>query len=175
MLAVAAYDFIRKELKNYEGGYLEIGVFDGDGIASLAKEYPDKKFYGIDPFIDDGNTTFHTGCYKGEKITKVRDQALSAISKFKNIKIFECKSVDFKIQPELNIRFVLVDGDHSFINAFMDGVIAMELIGDKEGFILFDDYQVPEVQKAVLFFKQLFKDRVEDTSFHFGFKINKIK
>lgn len=173
MLAVTAYDFIRKELKNYNGNYLETGVFDGSGIASLAKEYPEKMFYGIDPFIDDGNTTFQTGSLRGEAIPTIREKAIEAISKFENIKLFECKSVDFKIQPELNISFVLIDGDHSFIHATIDSIIAMELIGEKDGFIIFDDYQVPEVQKAVSLFKKLYKHRIEETNFHFGFKIKK--
>jgi hypothetical protein len=58
MLATYAYTEIEKLLAANPGfSYMEIGSFDGEGIAMLCKKFPDQQFYSIDPFIEDGHTT----------------------------------------------------------------------------------------------------------------------
>lgn len=51
LCCTAGFEFMNNKLASIKSNYLEIGVFDGDSIAGLAKKYPDKKIYAIDPFI----------------------------------------------------------------------------------------------------------------------------
>ena len=55
MLCTDAFEFFRCNLPHLPGNYLEFGVFDGDGLRTLAVLYPGKHFYGVDSFIEDGN------------------------------------------------------------------------------------------------------------------------
>ena len=49
-----ALDLARAFLSSSSGNYLEIGIFDGFAIATLAIENPSRCFFGVDPFISDG-------------------------------------------------------------------------------------------------------------------------
>ena len=45
MLAGSVYAFIKDNLRNYDGNYMEIGIWDGGGVSYIADLYPDKKLY----------------------------------------------------------------------------------------------------------------------------------
>jgi len=58
ILATKFYNKISHRLSKFDGNFLEIGTFNGMGTSNLAKEFPEKQFYVIDPFIEDGNTGY---------------------------------------------------------------------------------------------------------------------
>ena len=47
MLASSVYNFFKEKLKKTDHNYFEIGVYFGDGVHELAKDFPDKKIYEI--------------------------------------------------------------------------------------------------------------------------------
>ena len=77
--AIKALEYFTNHLKDYDGNYLEIGVFNGDSIASLGDLYPNKKIYGVDPFIEDGNTSWATSKGVGEVIINQKESTLNLI------------------------------------------------------------------------------------------------
>lgn len=90
MLATAAYQFLAQELRRPEAlSYLEIGVFEGDGLAMLAKAFPDKPMTGVDPFIDDGCTTRITGAKQGEPMPDQRTRTLDNLKDLANVTLLE--------------------------------------------------------------------------------------
>jgi hypothetical protein len=117
MLSPEIYDFFSKALKTISGNHLEIGIFDGMGIRKLALEFPSKKFYTIDPFIEDGNTMPQSHVAKSELMGSIKDHALANID-LPNIRHFLMKSIDFKNSlseeqlDELNIEAISIDGSH---------------------------------------------------------------
>ncbi len=168
MLATKIYNFVKEDLKNFKGNYLEIGVFDGEGLAMLAKEYPDKNFWGIDPFIEDGNTTHITGITKGGGLLSCKMKTKHNLSGLSNVLLIESTSKDtlFKAEylqlTETSIQYVFIDGDHSFEAATIDYRLAMKLIGDKSGAVVFDDVEecCPGVLRAAMNFQREFHDRI---------------
>lgn len=159
MLAESVYHFIADELRKYKGDYLEIGIWDATGICFLAEKFPDRKFYAIDPFIDDGSTTHISGIEKGELLASIKEMALKNIAMYKNIVLYPVKSSEFKNKLS-NISLVLIDGEHSYLSCLKDGELAIKLIGNGNGCIVFDDTQVPEVADAMADFSNQYKYRI---------------
>jgi hypothetical protein len=155
MLCRAGYNFLTTEIKRFKGNYLEIGIFDGDLISSLASENPNKNFYGIDPFIEDGYTVNITKVYTGNEIVSQKKIALSRLNELSNLKYYIETSLEFlnKLTEEqcneLDVNIVLIDGSHYYKDVIVDIEIALKLIKNKKGIIVFDDLHVPEVLKAV--------------------------
>ena len=85
-------------LSNLDYSYLEIGSWDGSGIADLAVNFPNQFFFSIDPFIEDGDV--RSGYTKGEKMLSVKDKFLKNTKDIKNIINFEISSKDFLRRPE---------------------------------------------------------------------------
>lgn len=154
MFCGPGFDFMREELYSSKSNYLEIGIFNGDSIAQLAKEHPEHKFYGIDPFIEDGFTTHTTGVTRGNQITVQKNTALRLNRRLKNVKIFQQTSQQFLTDldntqlKKLNVGHVLIDGSHHYHDVVLDGILAVLLIGNKPGTIIFDDIGLPGVAKA---------------------------
>ena len=170
MLCSVGFGFLKTEIRKFQGNYLEIGIFDGDLISSLARENADKMFYGIDPFIEDGYTEKLTNVLKGNTITSQKDTALSKLSKCKNLAYFIETSEDFSKHltdeecDKFNISCVLIDGSHWYKDVVIDYDIAVRLIKDKKGFIVFDDVNVPEVEQAWNTFLEKYKSIITKTS-----------
>jgi hypothetical protein len=154
MLCTTGYNFLRNEIKRFKGNYLEIGIFDGDLVSSLARENPNKNFYGIDPFIEDGHTSGITKVLKGNTIVSQKQVALSKLDELSNLKYYVETSLEFLNKltdekcSELNVDIVLIDGSHWYNDVIIDSEIALKLIKNKKGIIIFDDLHVPEVLKA---------------------------
>ncbi len=170
MLCSVGFGFIKNVLKKSEGNYLEIGIFDGDLISSLAKEFPEKKFYGVDPFIEDGYTELLTNVKKGNSINEQKSKAMKKLSQYKNLKYFietseefYKKIVDYPID-DFNITTVLIDGSHWYKDVIIDTEVSMTLIGNKKGMIIFDDVNVPEVREAYIDFKEKHKTSITQSS-----------
>lgn len=155
ILCVDAFRFFMENLANLPGNYLEIGVFEGYALRELALAYPDKTFYGIDPFIEDGNTTGHNdGVAKGDTMWKQMEIAHRNFKDVPNIKFFQQTSRSWfaEMEPEdlaeMNIGAVLVDGDHSYDAALHDLNIAGAILANG-GVIYVDDTGLPLVSDAL--------------------------
>ncbi len=140
----------------FTGNYLEIGVFDGEIISEVAKKYPDKKCYGIDPFIEDGWTTGSSNAQKGENITTQRENAFRNCTGLENVHLYEMKSSEFfenltdEQVNELDVSCIFIDGDHGTEAVQNDVRLAIKLLGKKDGMIICDDWNIPDVSKTAL-------------------------
>ena len=154
ILCVDAFSYFLKNLKDYPGNYLEIGVFEGFSLRELAKTYPEKMFYGVDPFIEDGHTTGHNGVPKGERMEAQREATLRNIKGIRNILFFEQSSriwgnnLTFEIAEALDISCVLIDGDHSYEECSNDIKIAIRCL-NHGGVIWIDDQGLSGVAQAM--------------------------
>lgn len=165
-LCAAGLTFIRSVLGNFQGNYLEIGVFNGELISELGQVFSGKKIIGVDPFIEDGNTVTITNTPKGGKINVQLQNTLNAISGKPNITVFEMTSKEFLEQltqeqiDDFNINIVLIDGSHWYDDVVIDFEISKRLINTKPGIIVVDDIGpgMPEVERA----KEEFKSRNSD-------------
>jgi len=167
-LASYVFDFLNREFKNIEGNYLEIGVFDGRLLQSIAENYPDKIAVGIDPFIEDGCTSWLSSVEKGGNLENQKDNTLTGNKKYSNIDFYQMTSEEFynqltnKLIKKLNIRVVFIDGEHSYEAASLDYKLALKLIGDNKGIIIFDDLQVEGVLKACNEFTKFAKEKIKN-------------
>lgn len=140
----------------FSGNYLEIGVFDGEIISAVAKKYPDKKCYGIDPFIEDGWTTGSSSAQKGDYIHTQRENAVRNCAGLENVQLYEMKSSEFyenlteEEACKLDVSCIFVDGDHGAEAVRNDIRLAIKLLGKKGGMIICDDWNIPDVCKTAL-------------------------
>jgi hypothetical protein len=161
------FNHFRIELRNLAGNYLEIGVFNGDSIARLAEEFPNKTIVGIDPFLEDGYTSMHTAKAVGELLDKQQLSTRNFIAGFKNIKFYEMTSKEFaekltdELVAELNISGILIDGDHHYEHVHVDAMLALRVIGNKRGHVAFDDINLEDIIQVMDEFRVLGKDRIE--------------
>ena len=149
------YSYIRSNLQNHFGNYLEIGVFNGDGFASVASTFPDKKCFAIDPFIEDGYTSHTTSTARGGHLGSQKANFLNATKKLPNVNYFEMTSVDFfnslseQQIIDMDISCIVIDGSHHYTDVVNDQNLSMKLLrNNKTGIILFDDLHVEDVKKA---------------------------
>jgi Methyltransferase domain len=170
MLCSFGFNFFRQSLHEFNGNHVEIGIFKGDGIRSIADCFPEKMMYGIDPFIEDGHTCDITKVVKGGNMDNVKTEAMSYIDGRENIHLFEMTSADFadmltdeNIQ-QLDVTSVLIDGSHWYNDVVIDGDLAVRLIADKKGVIVFDDTEQPGVGQALEEFKVKYKDIITNTT-----------
>lgn len=170
MLAAHAYSFIKDVvMPTSKGNYLEIGVWNGQGISTLANQYKNKNFYGIDPFIEDGNTSHISHVEKKQSLSLIKETALANISKHSNIQLFQETSENFYNRMNkdnlstLNVDTIFIDGDHSTAVVIIDYNLAIKLLGEKQGTIIFDDLQVPDVANAVEMFKEQFSNIIRNS------------
>lgn len=144
MLATPFYTYFLENLRNVEGNYLEIGVYDGDGISQLAKAYKNKRFYGIDPWIEDGNTTHITGIPKGQSLLQQEKLARRSVMFLPNVDLITRTSSEFSKTltddyiRQMNLSVVFVDGSHAFEDALHDLHLSLTLLR-KGGWIGVDD------------------------------------
>jgi hypothetical protein len=164
MFCWPGYNFIIDELNNFSGNYLEIGVFNGDSIKGIAERYPNKTITGIDPFIEDGYTSHTTNVSRGEYASEQHKNTIQNIDGLSNVllnvmtskKFFEELTDD--VVKEMNVSIVLIDGSHWVEDVLLDCELAMKLIGDKPGVVVFDDVGLPDVDTAYYKFLDDHKD-----------------
>lgn len=166
MFCEPGYRFFQHALSSNTGNYLEIGVFNGDSIAGLARSYPQLHIYGVDPFIEDGYTTGHTQVLADQYMPAQKAATMANCAGLDNITMHEMTSREFRDQltpsmiEQMNVAWVLIDGSHHYEDVITDVDIAMQLIGHKNGGIVFDDVNLPGVGQAHKEFLQMYPDRI---------------
>ena len=171
ILCMNAFKFFYNGLKDIPGNYLEIGVFEGFMLRELAKKYPDRMFYGIDPFIEDGNTTGHNGIPKGEPMLEQMAATHQNLDGLKNVKFFQQSSrswgdeLDDSSIQSLNIGAILIDGDHGYKEASYDLGLSVRMLCNG-GVIFADDSGLPSVNLAVNEFIKKYRSRIERHSMY---------
>lgn len=149
-----AFQMMKVGLIDSPYNYLEIGVFNGDSITALATLHPNKMFYGIDPFIEDGHTVNATGKKCGELMDQQRETANKNFNSVTNAFLYEVTSKQFadwlydKALNWMNIGWVLVDGSHHYEDVKNDLALAVRLIGPRYGAIIVDDMNIAGVKQA---------------------------
>ena len=160
------YGRVIELLAKVPGNYLEIGVFDGDGVASVAKHFTNKTIYAVDPFIEDGHTTASSGQVRGDVMTKQRSNCMNNIKNLQNVILHDVTSEQFERQlttqdvDKMNISVVTIDGDHHYETVVIDTELALRLLGSRHGYIVFDDCDVAGVSKAYNEFAERYANRI---------------
>ncbi len=171
ILSRGSYDALLLEIPKWKGNYLEIGVYEGDMLKDFATRWPDKTFYGIDPFLSDKDTIGHTGVPIGERLYFQHAAARLNFSKVKNIKFFLQTSKSFMEEMNdydlhfMNVQVVYVDGNHSYGDTLNDLCLAERLIKN-DGLIYVDDDTLPDVLMATQDFIGLNGVRIEKYEGH---------
>ena len=147
-------------LENSKLNFLEIGCFDGFNLGTYAPQYPDRVFYGIDPFISDG----HVGP-EGRLLTEQRDNLKHNIEGLENVKFFEMTSKEFYTNAgplgPMNIGAVFIDGAHvlEHIKADVDLALALFMMNENEqGVVAFHDLRIRDVQEGIAYLQQRAKE-----------------
>jgi len=157
-------EFMHKIVEDYDGNYLEIGCYDGVALKTMSlldSHAADRRYYGIDPFLGDyfvphGNLSEEDS--KNGKFLPMPEQRKNLyenISDCENITFFETTSEKFlnsktnKEMEDLNVTTVFIDGCHHREYIKIDCMLAVTLIGQKRGAIIFDDMEHPEVSEVV--------------------------
>lgn len=169
-----AYSLVIKGLEDTTRNYFEIGVFYGAGLDSIARRFPERKCYAVDPFIEDGCTVDHSGVEKNSTMNPQRESALAFVSELENTKLYITTSHDFKNQltteqiTTMNIGTVLIDGNHSYEFVVNDYELALQLFGSNSGNIIFDDLDKPGVARAYSEFCIQHADRIIENNNKIG-------
>ncbi len=171
LLAGHAFEWFLENLGDFPGNYLEIGVWEGVMLRELASHFPDKMFYGIDPFIEDGNTGGHydNAAQKGETLFTQMANAKANTEGIKNIQLFQQTSSSFFTErtnaelTKMNVYTVFIDGDHSYEEARNDLFQSVRLLNNG-GTIFVDDVGMPGVAAAISDFEKAFQYRFTEDS-----------
>lgn len=167
ILSGSVYNYVSKILPSLSGNYFEIGVFNGDGFARIAKENLDKKCYAVDPFIEDGHTIAVSRVNTGSTLTEQKQNFLENTKNLDNIVLFEMTSTQYLEQltdqecHDMDISAVVIDGDHHYPHVMIDFEIAISLLGNKKGQIIVDDTDIDDVKRAYNEFVQKYSHRIE--------------
>lgn len=165
-LADHIYDALEGSLRSSVHNALEIGIFNGDGTARIAKQFPNKLIFAIDPFIEDGYTTAVSNVSTGERTGTQRNACTENFKDCPNIVLYEETSSNFYTRltdtmvEQMQVAWVSIDGDHHYDHVVNDYKLAMKLIDNKQGGVIFDDLELPEVRKAFDEFVGEFQDRI---------------
>lgn len=170
VLSGHVYSLVGNALSASNYNYFEIGVFNGVGFASVATTFPNKQCYAVDPFIEDGNTVDNSKVAAGDCMPAQQASAFAHIESVDNAKITVMTShaflealTDEQIKS-MNVGVVLIDGNHHYKYVVNDYQLAVRLVGNKEGFVIFDDIDVLDVNQALLEFTDLYQDRIIDSA-----------
>jgi hypothetical protein len=169
ILSGHVYNLVGQSLTQSPYNYLEIGVFNGVGFSAIAKHFQNKKCYAVDPFIEDGHTVDCSNVNTGEAMAPQKTSALMYVSECPNASIEIVTSHQFleeltteKIK-HLNIGVVLIDGNHNYDFVVNDYELALRVIDNKEGYIIFDDADKPDVAQAFNEFYAIHESRIIET------------
>lgn len=168
ILGLHLYTTLIDNLNQTKYNSLEIGVFNGAGTAMIARTFPDKIIYAIDPFIEDGNTDWITQVGKGNTLNIQKQNCYNNIKGLTNVILFEETSENFskkltkKMIDEMNVGCVIIDGDHNYDPVTIDYELAIRIINKKQNsVIIFDDTNVPGVEHAVNEFLVKYSDIIK--------------
>lgn len=166
ILSRGMYLFILDTLKYTTKNYFEIGVFNGEGFAHVARSNSTKICYALDPFIEDGHTRAYSNVETGTKMLQQKENYIHHTLDLQNTVLFETTSEEYLSNltidkaKELNVGTVVIDGDHHYENVVIDFKLATTLLGDGEGVIIVDDTDVPDVRKAYDEFIESYQHRI---------------
>jgi hypothetical protein len=145
-----------------DGDFLEIGTFMGKTTVFLSllieQQFPESKFYTIDPYTQAGFKDFSNPSLQAESTYNHFLKHTDGLSNHTHFKDYS-QNVRDEIKDG-SISFAFIDGDHSYKGALNDynNYVDKVRVG---GVIVFDDYRNPKfgVKKAV---NEILKDpRVE--------------
>ena len=168
MFCVPGFELFRMSLGRDNLNYLEIGCYNGDSIAELARMYPNRIIYAIDPFIEDGFTSHDTGVNQGEYMSQQETNTRRNIEGLENVVLFKMTSQDFsemltdEMVKLMNIGHVLVDGSHHYKDVVIDCELSARLFNSRSGIIVFDDANLPGVAQARTEFGKKYKDKIDN-------------
>jgi predicted O-methyltransferase YrrM len=168
MFCVPGFELFRMALYRNSLNYLEIGCYNGDSIAELARMYPNRIIYAIDPFIEDGYTSHDTGVDRGEYMSQQEANTRQNIEGLENVVLFKMTSQEFsemltdEMVELMNIGHVLVDGSHHYEDVVVDYELATRLFNGKQGIVVFDDADLPGVAQARTEFGEKYKDKIDN-------------
>jgi hypothetical protein len=168
MFCVPGFELFRFSLARDNLNYLEIGVYNGDSIATLAKMYPNKTVYAIDPFIEDGFTSHDTGVERGEYMSQQEANTQKNIAGLDNVVLFKMTSQEFaemltdEMVDLMNIGHVLIDGSHHYEDVVIDSELSMRLFNNRPGIIVFDDADLDDVARARKEFHIKYKEQTDN-------------
>ena len=171
MLAEALYNGVISRLlqENKEFNFLEIGSYHGDGIKMLSNKFPDRKFYSIDPFIEDGFTEQWSHKLKGESLQDIRIIFEQNIADKHNVRHFDMTTEEFiknELYKDISVDILFIDGDHSFEGATLDLSLAVLLAEGKTIYVIMDDLQHETVFRAVDQFKETHEIEINPAEGH---------
>jgi hypothetical protein len=162
MLGKYIYKNLKELIKrlNKDISFMEIGSWDGEGIADLCKTFPNSKFYSIDPFIEDGNTSHISILPEGYKLEEIKSKFIENTALLSNLTHYELTTQSFldlysNQLPQIDI--LLIDGDHSFLGASTDLLLASLLAKKNNLTVYMDDFNKESVRKAFTIFSELHK------------------
>jgi hypothetical protein len=154
MLARKLYEGLISEALSSKKVYLEIGSYDGDGIATLSRMFPKKKFYSIDPFIEDGHTW---QAPVGQPMNNIRAEFVKNTKDYKNIIHFDMTDEKFlkkKLYKTISPDVLFIDGNHSYECVTLDLKLAELFAKKKRLYVVMDDtVNIEGVVKALAEFK----------------------
>ena len=167
ILSGHVYNAVRSRLKSSQYNYLEIGLFNGFGFATIASENPHIQFIGVDPFIEDGYTVGSSGATTGARISEQQASCEHHIAELTNVELNVVTSHAFlesltkeKVDA-YNIGTVIIDGNHHYEYVVNDYKLAMMVIDHRPGVIVFDDIEVSGVRQAYDEFCTQYYDRID--------------
>ena len=159
MLAKFIYKHVlEKVLRKYRNGsFMEIGSFDGEGILAISRIHPDRTFYSIDPFIEDGNTTQKTNKKRGQKLDDIQAKFIANTKKRKNIvhvNMTTKQFIDEKLYEGINVSVLFIDGNHAYKSVLIDLSLASLLATNNKVCVVMDDVSYSGVKKALAKFRE---------------------
>lgn len=169
MFCVPGFELFSMALARASDNYLEIGVFNGDSIAELARRFPNKIIFGIDPFIEDGYTSDNTGVETGQHMSQQEQNTLKNIEGLDNVVLFKMTSKEFaeiltdEMVEHMSISHVLIDGSHHYDDVAIDYELSMKLLNNKPGIVIFDDADLAGVAQAHTEFVDRYQDKIDNT------------
>jgi predicted O-methyltransferase YrrM len=151
-------------LSKYENApiiYLEIGLFTGANLFSVAETYgkhTDSKLYGVDPWED------------YNEYPEYKNQILHVYDIFcKNLnnsldknKIIIKRGYSNKIIPTFEdnmFDIIYIDGNHETEYVLEDAILSFNKI-KKGGVLIFDDYESPLIRVAIEQFQNKYVERI---------------
>jgi hypothetical protein len=154
MLAKQLYEGLINDNLHDSHAYLEIGAYDGEGVAMLSKRFLDIQFYCIDPFIEDGHTWQGV---KGEPIDNIRKLFLQNTQLCPNVTHFDMTSEEFlnrEFYKTISPDVLFIDGNHSYECVTLDLKLAELFAKKKRLYVVMDDtVNIEGVVRALAEFK----------------------
>jgi hypothetical protein len=166
ILSEHVYTATKAAYPAFDGNYLEIGIFNGIGTADIARTFPDRKIFAVDPFIEDGYTTGASDLERGQSLVSHKETAFSHLMPLGNVIIAPMTSKEFDNHLtaqdilEYNISWVVIDGSHHYEDVRLDAELAKRLIDSKRGAVVFDDLQHSGVMQAYEEFIERYSYRI---------------